>query len=279
MVLAVGLLARSGASAPQHHTGVAAPAGSLSGAAQRHASAYALTVDTVRQKIRTHQELILVDVRRRADFEKVRIPGSLNIPLFALKTKAFLKAQPLVLINEGYHYSPLERACTWLRKSGFKVWILSGGLSYWRKTGGPLEGDVFAQKALNRIPPRVFFVERGHDNWVVIDVSAARPARAHTLIPHVIPLPYGDDKEKFVETLKAAVPKSTHNRFLPLLLCNEKGEHYDHIETVVQKAGFKHIFFLKGGLEAYEKFLEHRELMRSARLDRRKASGKCPHCP
>jgi hypothetical protein len=95
----------------------------------------------------------------------------------------------------------------------------------------------------------------------------------------MIPLPYGDDKEKFAESLKAAVPKSTHSRFVPLLLCNEKGVHYDHIEKVVQEAGFTHVFFLKGGLEAYERFLEHRELMRSVRLARRKGSGRCPHCP
>nr|WP_320192692.1 transglutaminase domain-containing protein [uncultured Desulfobacter sp.] len=36
------------------------------------------------------EEIILIDVRNHQQFEKFRIPGSINIPIFAIKTKLFL---------------------------------------------------------------------------------------------------------------------------------------------------------------------------------------------
>ena len=40
--------------------------------------------------------LTLVDVRSTDDFQRLHIPGSLNIPLYAVKTKIFLKSFPMV---------------------------------------------------------------------------------------------------------------------------------------------------------------------------------------
>jgi hypothetical protein len=83
------------------------------------------------------------------------------VPLFTIKTKGFLKSTPFVLINEGYYYGQLEQECKRLRDPGFTaVWILNGGLNAWRQKGAPLNGDIFAQKELNRMPPQVFFEEK-----------------------------------------------------------------------------------------------------------------------
>jgi len=86
--------------------------------------AFAIFVESVLRKLKKKQEIVLIDVRNREEFEKFRIPGSINIPLFAIKTKTFLKRKPLVLINEGESYRPLEQECKRLRDTGFTVSIL-----------------------------------------------------------------------------------------------------------------------------------------------------------
>ena len=65
-------------------------------------AAFAISVESVLQKSKEKQEIILVDGRKSDAFEKFRIPGSINIPLYAVKTKAFLRTKLLVLVNEGY---------------------------------------------------------------------------------------------------------------------------------------------------------------------------------
>ncbi len=58
--------------------------------------AFAISVESVLRKLKKKEKIVLVDVRNREKFEKIRIPGSINIPLFAIKTKTFLKHKPLV---------------------------------------------------------------------------------------------------------------------------------------------------------------------------------------
>ena len=140
--------------------------------------AYAVSVDTVMQRLQEPQDLFLVDVREERQFAQVRISGSLNIPLFAVKTKAFLKTKPVVLIDEGYRPHHLEETCEQLTQAGFEAQFLFGGLNAWRTRSAnfnlpPLQGDVFAQNVLNRMPPQASFAEGGGKYWLLIDVSAS----------------------------------------------------------------------------------------------------------
>ena len=58
-----------------------------------------ISADSVLLDRALKKELLLVDIRPAAAFGKLRIPGSLNIPLYAIKTKTFLKKHDLVLID------------------------------------------------------------------------------------------------------------------------------------------------------------------------------------
>lgn len=58
--------------------------------------AYAVSVDTVMQRLQEHQDLFLVDVREERQFGQFRIPGSLNIPL-------------LIYNQHGEDYEQIER--------------------------------------------------------------------------------------------------------------------------------------------------------------------------
>ncbi|HUT44226.1 MAG TPA: rhodanese-like domain-containing protein, partial [Desulfobacterales bacterium] len=188
--------------------------------------AFLISVESVLQKINEKQEIALVDVRRKEEFEKFRIPGSVNIPLFAIKTKPFLRSTPLVLINEGYSYRGLEQECEHLNKIGFRAWILNGGLYYWKQKSAPLQGDAFSLMALNKVPPDVFFLEKDYDNWLLIDVSQTKNSQVGSIFPKSIYLPHENNEQKFLSSIKKTLRQRKDNPFLMFLVFNQKGENY-----------------------------------------------------
>ena len=247
---------------------------------RKRSPAFAISVESVLQKLKKKEKIVLVDVRNREEFEKFRIPGSINIPLFAIKTKTFLKHKPLILINDGYYYSPLEREYKRLKDSGFTaIWILNGGLNAWREKGATVNGDIFAQKELNRMPPQVFFEEKNYENWVVIDVSKPKNQEALYLIPHTIAIPFIDNAGKFVSSIKRIIEKHEQTPFLCFLILNENGEQYERIEKLIEETKLRNVFYLKEGLMDYKRFLKQQTLMWQPKKYSRKTLKKCPSCP
>jgi rhodanese-related sulfurtransferase len=240
-------------------------------------------MESVLEKLKERQEIILIDVRNVGEFEKFRIPGSVNIPLFAVKTKTFLKPKPLVLINEGHSYKHLIEECAILSEAGFRVSILNGGLYQWRRKGGPLEGDVFAQRDLNEISPQTFFVGKSNENWIVIDVSeSGDPGTDHQNI-RPIHIPFANNPKEFISKLQSATKNHTDKDFASILICDEKGKIYEEIEKHIQGAGIQNVLYLKGGLEGY-KIFEQQQI--SVLQEKKVGTGKtvkthkdCRSCP
>ncbi|MGA1871964.1 MAG: rhodanese-like domain-containing protein [bacterium] len=242
----------------------------------------AVSVESVLQKLKRKECLILIDIRESGEFKKFRIPGSINIPLFTIKTNIFLKSNPLILVNEGYSYKQLEKECNNLRNLGFKAWILDGGLYNWREKGAPLEGDIFAQRELSKIPAQIFFAEKDYKNWIVIDMTQLKKPEARYLIPQAIHIPYSDDSEQFISRLKTVISPYKDEPFLSLLICDDNGKQYEKIEKIIQKEGINNIFYLKGGIEEYESFLHEQASIWQRRDDPKKAMRsikKCLRCP
>lgn len=256
------------------------PGNLLTGKLKKRNPALMISAELVLQKLNEKQEIVLIDVRNNSEFRKFRIPGSINIPLFAIKTKSFLKSKPLVLINEGYSYSQLEQECMVLRNFGFKASILDGGIYHWKQTDSPLEGDVFAQRELNKILPQAFLIEKDYENWVAIDVSQKGIPEGHYLFPVVTHIPYSNDSGQFISKLKSFVHKHSGDPFLSFLIYDTKGENYEKIEAVLQKTGVRNVFYLKGGLEAYKMLssIQQRE-DEQGRTKATKTIKKCASCP
>ena len=129
-------------------------------------------------------ELVIVDSRPAADFRRVRIPGSINLPLRSLLSRPYLRARRVLLVDRGYLGSELETGCRELRSAGFaSVGIIEGGLNAWAQTMGDLEGDRLARSHLNRIPARDLAVATRFDHWLVVDVSATPTPDLEELLP------------------------------------------------------------------------------------------------
>jgi rhodanese-related sulfurtransferase len=246
-------------------------------------SKFGVSAKTVLRKLHEKKELTLVDVRDGKEFERFRIPGSVNIPLFAIKTKTFLKGRSLVLMNEGHSHKQLEGECEVLAKSGFTVSILNGGLYQWKQKGGPLEGDVFAQRELNKISPQTFFVEQAHGNWLLVDISQSEKAGGHPKNVHRIHILYTNHPEGFISELKAAV-RNPAGRDCLFIICDEDGRKYEGIEKRVQEAGLTNVLYLKGGFAGYKVFEQQQSSSRQAGNDAGKrktvkTNKGCKSCP
>jgi rhodanese-related sulfurtransferase len=252
---------------------------SIASTVKKRNPAFAISVEAVLHKIKEKQSITLIDVREKDRFETVNIPGSINIPLYAVKTKTYLKSTPLIIINEGYSYEPLERECTHLRKAGFQVWILNGGLYGWKQGGGPLNGDHFAQAELNKVPSPIFFTEKAYKEWLIIDISSSKQTQTSSLIPKAIHIPYSKNTAEFTSSLQKAIAPLKINPLRSLIFFNETGEDYNTIEKVIRNAGYKEAFFLKGGLAAYERFVTNLTLIKQARENSRRTIKRCLNCP
>ena len=241
--------------------------------------AYLISPDSVLRKLKEKRELVLVDVRDAQDFNSCRIRGSINIPAFALRKKFFLKSKSLVLVNEGFSYSKLEQTCQRLKDSGFQhVSILIGGLNQWREKGFTIEGDVFAQKKVNKILPRDFFAERNCENLILVDVSGTMSPETLDLMPRSFSLPYRGLAEEFIGKIKQALRPHKNDPLISVLIFNQNGRYPERMEGLIRKAGIKNVFYLKDGLEGYKTFLQKQALILRTK-NTRKIVKQCVTCP
>jgi rhodanese-related sulfurtransferase len=233
-----------------------------------------ISAESVLSKIKHKQKIVIVDVRNPTEFETVRIPGSISIPLYFIKSKAFLKLKPLILVDTGYPYSQMGKECKSLRNKGFNAAILTGGIPSWHRKGGLLQGDLLALNDYNKISPRIFFQEKDYASQMVLDVSKEHTQISKQLIPYATHIPFSNNLN--LDDLRAdAVNKGDIKYFL---IFNENGDHYEKIEKIMQKKGLENTFYLKGGLNAYERYLQHRVLSRQPRDNRMQRIDKCRNC-
>jgi rhodanese-related sulfurtransferase len=115
-------------------------------------------------------DCVVVDVRPENRFQEVRIPGSLNLPLFAVKTKSILREARLVIVGEGYADGPLYAEALAMVKAGFRnVRVISGGIRAWENAGGKLERVRHLNLGL--VPPSLVpSIERDPD-WKIIQIA------------------------------------------------------------------------------------------------------------
>jgi rhodanese-related sulfurtransferase len=246
-------------------------------AAKRPSPLLSISPEALLHKMKQNQPITLVDIRMPGEFDKARIPGSINIPLYAIRTKAFLRSAPFVFVEDGYHYRSMEKECGILKEAGFKAFHLIGGLNAWKQRGGPLQGKAFEVMALNRIFPQAYYQEKDQEEWMVIDASAKQTPKSIALFPNALHMPFRDVAE-FVVNIKKKMESGKSNLSYPLLVFNEEGNQYEKFESNMSRAGFGNAFYLQGGLMAYEAFIDCLALSRAPREERLKTLRECPKC-
>jgi rhodanese-related sulfurtransferase len=222
------------------------------------------------------KKVFLVDVRRPAEYAKYHIPGSLNIPLFALKAKPFLKSKPVILVNDGFAASRLAAACKRLNRAGFKAAVLPGGLLAWKEKGGRLIGDPFAMQQMNRVPPAIFMQESRSGDYLLIDASKEKNPPVAGAMRQAVHLPLLEKQGP--AKLKKLIRKNSADPFRAILICTRDGRSDDLIQRRLAEAGIRRVFFLQGGRQAYEKQLKYLSLSRKPKQKRSFSTGGCKTC-
>lgn len=90
-----------------------------------------------------HKNAVILDIRSADAFKTGHIVGSLSYPLKELDEKnkklEKFKSQPIVLVcNTG---TEATKAADLLKRSGFEVYVLEGGIRGWRDAEMPLVKD------------------------------------------------------------------------------------------------------------------------------------------
>lgn len=230
----------------------------------------------------TLRDVFLVDVRPGASFSRVRIPRSVNIPLFAVKSKTFLRDKDVVIVNDGFQASILEQECQALLAGGMKsVRVLEGGIVSWAAAGGPLEGDAAALQELRMVEPGVFDLEKAQAALftIVTDISAET---ARALIPEARHVPFDPGGEDFLARLGATLRDAGVGESSAVLVVDGNGSTYARLQGLFRDKKFQaanpaNFYFLAGGLEGYR---THRK--RQVALIKgmeRVGTGGCPDCP
>jgi rhodanese-related sulfurtransferase len=244
---------------------------------KRHEASFSVSADEVLYKLRHRERITLVDVRNLEDFDRLHIRGSLNIPLYAVKAKIFLKPFPVVLINEGFQYSLLESEGRQLLQMGFKVRILDGGLTAWAQKGNALAGDLHALEEMQIISPQIFFREKDSENTLVIDISRVQTEISRQLMPYSTHLPIPDKPVDWARKLDRVITSHQNQPFLSILIFNENGDGYDRAKKI--SAGLRvNAFYLQSGIAGYKRYLEDLLLSWVPRDGRIKTNKPCKIC-
>lgn len=224
--------------------------GEVQGAArtERDGTLY-LEPEKMAAMLRNPEEAAWVDVRSQEAHERAHVPGAIPLPLFAVKTKGYLKNRRVVLMDEGWGSPALETECRKLRSMGFAdLWIWPGGLQAWRQLGGSVEGA--ADAGFDRLPPEAVSAVEGAADWRVVSAEGGDHGLAGAW---VIPFATGGEAE-FAAALGAALAKSPE--VVSVLIATEQGFHYDRLAPALARLDVIP-YYLEGGWSAWK---AHRKL-------------------
>jgi rhodanese-related sulfurtransferase len=113
--------------------------------------------------------VMYVDVRPNIAFNEARIPASINVPLFALRVRTYLKSHSLVIVGSGVDDLALVSTVEACRKEGFtSIRIMHGGIRQWQQAGGRLEGIFGQQPPLSKITSSQLLSSAEHSRWLVL---------------------------------------------------------------------------------------------------------------
>jgi rhodanese-related sulfurtransferase len=237
-----------------------------------------VTAKALLAKRNQRKNFLLIDVRNSKAFNELHIPGSVNIPAHFIKTKTHVTYSPLVLIDQGLSFHRLYPICENLRKMGFNARILEGGIHAWNAQGGDLVYSSARQTDIGSVSPEHFIKEKCYPTRLVCDVSSNRSEASMKWLPYAVHLPLNGDVVKQMKMIERFHRSHCVNGFKTIILVNSDGNNYRKMINLFDRAGCKNIFYLKGGLNAYEIYLER--LQRSWRQPEERLvwGGPCREC-
>jgi len=197
-------------------------------------------------------DLIVVDIRPEKEFNLYNIPGSVNMPPFAVKTRTYWKDKKILLVNDGYSYRKLDSLCADLRKSGFnQVSVLDGGVTAWRKNIAPSRNAPPGGR-LETITPARLLPEAAYRHWKVLDLTE-EASRLGGDEKHLEVTRIEKSIQEKIRKLSSGKPADRASGLV--LVVTGDGKAYPKLARTIDKYIQVPVFYLKGGVKAYRDFL------------------------
>ena len=205
-------------------------------------------VEALAKARRRGDHVTVVDVRDRGAFDRVHIPGSMNLSLHELKARPYLGRRDVILVDEGSGTRDLARTAARLRSEGFeRLHLLAGGLNAWASAGMALTGTAPHAAATRLVPPHALLGEDLLSAWIVLDAGPGVAAQEDlaTLLDGVEVL-------RNPSTLERSVRRRAAEDAAPvrILFVTDDGTGYDGARTELPTDLPGVIFVLDGGWEA-----------------------------
>ncbi len=89
-------------------------------------------------------EVVLVDVRPREEYEAGHVPGAVSLPIEELREQldSLPKDKEVVAYCRGRYCALSYEAVRWLQERGFSAWRVAEGVAEWKASGYELEPEA-----------------------------------------------------------------------------------------------------------------------------------------
>lgn len=204
-----------------------------------------ISMDKLEQKM---AEVVLVDVRGAKETQSHPLQGVLVIPLHTVQDDIGLQNKQIILVGTGFDQVGLNQACMQLRQNGMDAVALSGGARALVGTPwGEHSGISFAQ-----ITPQEFLMGGKTIPWELMTMGL-------------------DDEQVVHLPQKPLTQEASENSGL---FNNQLDQHIEYVliapderstralQQSIGKAGISNTVWLKGGVQAYEAYIEEQYRIR-----------------
>ena len=194
---------------------------------------------------------VLVDVRSRFAGEansSVRIKKALQIPLYSLKTKTYLKNKRVVLIGTGLDDYFLEQEITKLQKQGFRsLKIMRFGITALLGSNSVIGSSEVSLKLKTASAQDIVSASLGHgQDFLFINVGQSNPVYT-TLGLESISVPFVNEKGFYEELYSLTEQRFKTNDLVRIVIVHDDPEVYRTIFQSKNMFDMQGLIFIEGG--------------------------------
>lgn len=216
------------------------------------------------------KSVTLVDIRSEKEFENYRIPGSINLSSYTIKSKDYLKSKHLVLVGDKVDLLEMGLLCRELKEQGFKkVNFLNDGMSSWsgRLVGQNAKSIDYWQ--FGKIEPREFTSLKSKMKWMVLDTrnQDAKNKGFDLIYQGLNAIPFRTENANDLEKVRKFMSSQASKNLYGFLVISERGDDYRDIAGYLEQNHVDNLFYMDGGLINYSDYLVDRNAF-LARLKR-----------
>lgn len=234
----------------------------LSSIDERLINSCLITHSDVQRRLRA-KNVELIDIRSKKEFEEYRVPGSINLSSFEVKSKAFLKSKHLVILGNSLDLIEMGALCKDLKQHGFKkVNIMKDGLMPWKDKLIGDKAKAIDNWEFGKISPKEFLTLQSKIKWLVLD-AREKPIDVHQSIKEIYAglevIPFKSDKKASLERISEFVSAQEINSLYGFLVVTDEGASYEMISEYLGQNNVNNVFYMDGGIKSYSKYLITRQ--------------------